>query len=220
MFKLNPILQKDSFFIADLQLSMVLLMNDANYPWIILVPKKPNLKDLTDLEMNDQIILLEEINLIAKILKQEFHCDKLNIASLGNVVSQLHIHVIVRNISDQTFPKPVWGNALAKEYEAKNLQITIDKIRRHLNFNANINDEVLRKKIIYRAIHRGCKETDFLLGKFFEENIDKISSQDLKLCDEFLHEDDMQIYDWLLDKIKSPNKYHQIISNIRDFHKL
>ena len=111
MFILDKKLQQDSFFIGDLELSKVLLMNDANYPWLILVPRQNNLKDIVDLSFDNQIILLKEINFVAEILKKEFECDKLNIANLGNVVSQLHIHVIARRKNDATFPKPVWGNS-------------------------------------------------------------------------------------------------------------
>ena len=102
MFILDKKLQQDSFFIGDLELCKVLLMNDANYPWLILVPRQNNLKDIVDLSFDDQIILLKEINFVAEILKKEFECDKLNIANLGNVVSQLHIHVIARKKNDVT----------------------------------------------------------------------------------------------------------------------
>lgn len=129
MFKLDKKLQEDSFYLGDLDLSMALLMNDSNYPWIILVPKKPDLKDIIDLDFNDQIVLLKEINFIAKILKQEFKCDKLNIANLGNVVSQLHIHIIARTQNDKTFPKPVWGNAESVKYCGENLTKILEKLQ-------------------------------------------------------------------------------------------
>lgn len=129
MFKLDKKLQEDSFYLGDLTLSTALLMNDSNYPWVILVPKKPNLKDIIDLDFDDQIILLKEINFIAQILKQEFSCDKLNIANLGNVVSQLHIHIIARTITDKTFPKPVWGNAEGVKYCGANLTKILEKLQ-------------------------------------------------------------------------------------------
>ena len=133
MFILDKKLQQDSFFIADLELCKVLLMNDANYPWLILVPRQNNLKDIVDLSFDDQIILLKEINFVAEIFKKEFKFDKLNIANLGNVVSQLHIHVIVRKKNDVTFPKPVWGNASAVEYCGNNLTKTLEKIQKYFN---------------------------------------------------------------------------------------
>ena len=131
MFILDKKLQQDSFFIADLELCKVLLMNDANYPWLILVPRQNNLKDIVDLSFDDQIILLKEINFVAEIFKKEFKFDKLNIANLGNVVSQLHIHVIARKKNDITFPKPVWGNAPALEYCGNNLTKTLEKIQKY-----------------------------------------------------------------------------------------
>ena len=133
MFILDKKLQQDSFFIGDLELCKVLLMNDANYPWLILVPRQNNLKDIIDLSFDDQIILLKEINFVAEILQNEFECDKLNIANLGNVVSQLHIHVIARKKNDATFPKPVWGNASAVEYCGNNLTKTLEKIQKYFN---------------------------------------------------------------------------------------
>lgn len=131
MFILDKKLQQDSFFIADLELSKVLLMNDANYPWLILVPRQNNLKDIVDLSFDDQIILLKEINFVAEIFKKEFEFDKLNIANLGNVVSQLHIHVIARKKNDATFPRPVWGNAKALEYSGNDLTKTLEKIQKY-----------------------------------------------------------------------------------------
>ena len=131
MFILDKKLQQDRFFIADLELCKVLLMNDANYPWLILVPRQNNLKDIVDLSFDDQIILLKEINFVAEIFKKEFEFDKLNIANLGNVVSQLHIHVIARKKNDATFPRPVWGNAQALEYSGNNLTKTLEKIQKY-----------------------------------------------------------------------------------------
>ena len=133
MFILDKKLQQDSFFIADLELCKVLLMNDANYPWLILVPRQNNLKEIIDLSFDDQIILLKEINFVAEILKKEFEFDKLNIANLGNVVSQLHIHVIARKKNDATFPRPVWGNAQALEYHGNHLTKTLEKIQKYFN---------------------------------------------------------------------------------------
>ena len=129
MFVLHPQLESDSFFISDLKISRLLLMNDANYLWLILVPRKPGLVELIDLSFEEQMEVLFEINLLSEILKNDFSADKINIGALGNVVSQLHIHVISRKKNDVTFPKPVWGNAEAKfysEFDAKNL---VKKIR-------------------------------------------------------------------------------------------
>ncbi len=129
MFALHPQLKADTHFICDLPISSLLLMNDANYLWFILVPRKPDLIELTDLHFDEQTKVLGEINLVARILKKEFHFDKLNIGALGNVVSQLHIHVIGRKKNDATFPKPVWGNAPAKPYETKDAETLIKKLK-------------------------------------------------------------------------------------------
>jgi diadenosine tetraphosphate (Ap4A) HIT family hydrolase len=128
MFKLHPKLEEDSFFVADLKISRLLLMNDSNYLWLILVPKIENASELTDLNFEDQIEVLREINLCGKILKESFLVDKLNIAALGNVVPQLHIHVIGRMKNDVAFPKPVWNSAPAKSYAPAEAASVISKI--------------------------------------------------------------------------------------------
>ncbi len=244
MFELDSKLAADSFWVCDLDLSSLLLMNDANFLWLILVPKKEKLVELIDLNFSEQIQLLKEINQISEILKQEFAVDKINIASLGNVVSQLHFHVIGRMKTDLAFPKPVWNQLPAKKYEASQSSILIEKIRLSLKNLSNIqpnkamnsqsspdeavgklsesrfNDsDILRKKIFFRANHRGCKETDFLLGKFFSQKIDELKDEDLGLCDQFLKEDDMLLYDWMLGKKDSPEKYTTLIKKIQSFHK-
>ena len=132
MFALHPQLKSDTHFICDLPLSSLLLMNDANYLWLILVPRKPDLIELTDLSFAEQTEVLREINSVAEILKKEFNAEKLNIAALGNVVSQLHIHVIGRKKNDVTFPKPVWGNAPAKPYETTEVAALVQRIKFNL----------------------------------------------------------------------------------------
>lgn len=129
MFALNSQLKSDTHFICDLKLSSLLLMNDANYLWLILVPRKQDLTEITDLPFAEQTKLLEEINLISEILKKDFSAEKLNIAALGNVVLQLHIHVISRKKNDVTFPKPVWGNAPAKPYLEGEAEDLVKKIK-------------------------------------------------------------------------------------------
>jgi diadenosine tetraphosphate (Ap4A) HIT family hydrolase len=131
MFILDSKLANDSIFIGELALCKILLMNDSNYPWIIMVPSQNNLREITDLSFADQIILLKEINFIVDILKQEFAVDKFNIANLGNVVSQLHIHVIARKKDDKTFPKPVWGNAVEVPYSAVQAQEILKKLQKY-----------------------------------------------------------------------------------------
>ena len=114
MFQLHPQLKKDTFFIKDLELCQVLLMNNALYPWIILVPKKANLIEIIDLSVEEQNLLMVEISAISRIFKN-LNPDKINIAALGNIVPQLHIHIIARFKNDLTFPKPVWVSQETKE---------------------------------------------------------------------------------------------------------
>src|SRR6185312_8007078 len=108
-WSLHPQLAQDTVPLGDLPLARVLLAKDANYPWLILVPRLPALIELIDLEENAQVQLLGEIAVTARVLKSITACDKLNIAALGNQVSQLHVHVLARRRSDAAWPKPVWG---------------------------------------------------------------------------------------------------------------
>lgn len=132
MFKLDSKLEADTFFIADLQISRLLLMNNANYPWLILVPRQENAAELTDLSFENQVEVLREINLLGEILNKIFKPYKLNIANLGNVVRQLHIHVIARFEDDAVFPKPVWGSE-TKFYDQAQAQDLVNQIKVYLN---------------------------------------------------------------------------------------
>ena len=111
VWSLHPQLAQDTVPIGDLALARVLLANDANFPWLILVPRRPGLVELIDLEENAQVQLLGEIAATAHALKAITECEKLNIAALGNQVAQLHVHVIGRRHGDAAWPKPVWGAA-------------------------------------------------------------------------------------------------------------
>ena len=115
-FTLHPQLAQDTVSVGDLALSRVLLMNDANYPWLILVPRRPGLIELIDLDDNAQVQLLGEVAAAARALKSITECEKLNIAALGNQVAQLHVHVIGRRHGDAAWPKPVWGAAPPTAY--------------------------------------------------------------------------------------------------------
>ena len=133
-FKLDSKLANDCFFIGNLNLSQLLLMNDSNYPWLILVPAVPNATELIDLKLEEQHQLLQEINQISQLLKENFTIDKLNIATLGNVVSQLHIHIIGRNKNDVSFPNPVWGQKPTQPYDAKRAEEIIKLFQQKFNF--------------------------------------------------------------------------------------
>ena len=131
MFKLDQKLQADTFFVHDFKISQLLLMNNANYPWFILVPRQHNLVELTDLDFANQTEVLREINVVSKILQKEFKPTKLNIAALGTMVRQCHIHIIARFENDLSFPNPVWGGTI-KSYEEKNVLELIKKIKSYL----------------------------------------------------------------------------------------
>lgn len=117
---------------GDLPLARLLLMDDANYPWLILVPRFPGTVELIDVEENAQVKLLAEIAACARALKESTACDKLNIAALGNQVPQLHVHVIARRRTDIAWPKPVWGVAEPLTYESGRRSALIHCIRQRL----------------------------------------------------------------------------------------
>jgi len=132
LWTLHPQLAQDTVAVGDLALARVLLANDANYPWLILVPRKPALVELIDLEENEQATLLGEIAATAKALKAITECEKLNIAALGNAVAQLHVHVIGRRHSDAAWPKPVWGAVPPTDYDPNVRDGFIAALRRAL----------------------------------------------------------------------------------------
>jgi diadenosine tetraphosphate (Ap4A) HIT family hydrolase len=132
VWSLHPQLAQDSVPVGDLPLARVLLANDANYPWLILVPRLPGLVELIDLEENAQVQLLGEISAAARALKKITACDKLNIAALGNQVPQLHVHVIARRRSDVAWPKPVWGVKPALAYTQGQQATLIKSLRNAL----------------------------------------------------------------------------------------
>jgi diadenosine tetraphosphate (Ap4A) HIT family hydrolase len=118
---LDPRLAGDTAPVGDLPLSRVLAMKDANYPWLILVPRRAGAVELIDLAPSDQVALIGEIDRASHALKMHTHCDKLNIAALGNVVPQLHVHVVARFKNDAAGSRAVWGVAPAKPYPAQAL---------------------------------------------------------------------------------------------------
>ncbi|MDD1961984.1 HIT domain-containing protein [Pseudomonas sp. 39004] len=128
MFEMDTRLQQDSLVLGDFPLCRLLLSKDANYPWFILVPKRAGVSEVFDLSQEDQAQLFKETTDLAQALKGEFKADKMNIATLGNVVSQLHMHVIVRRHGDAAWPAPVWGKVPAVEYAPGQ----VDAIRQRL----------------------------------------------------------------------------------------
>ncbi|HZP75648.1 MAG TPA: HIT family protein [Pseudolabrys sp.] len=129
---LHPTLAKDAVPIGDLPLSQVLIIKDANYPWLLLVPRQPDISEIIDLAEADQAQLTTEINRVARALRQVTQCDKLNVAALGNVVPQLHVHVIARRRTDAAWPRPVWGIVPPLAYDKDALESFTSAIRRKI----------------------------------------------------------------------------------------
>jgi diadenosine tetraphosphate (Ap4A) HIT family hydrolase len=116
--KVNKNFIKSSHYVADLKLCIIRLIDNAKFPWIILIPKREKVTDITDLSSKDQILLIKEIVLCSKLMKKKFKTKKLNVEKIGNIVPQLHIHIIVRKKNDSSWPWPVWvvkGKSYTKE---------------------------------------------------------------------------------------------------------
>jgi len=131
-FELHPQLERDTASFGDLPLCRVLVINDANFPWLLLVPRRPDIVEITDLDEVEQAQLMTEITRVAHAMKEVTKCDKLNIAALGNMVPQLHVHIIARFRSDVAWPKPVWGAAPPRAYDREELHNFITPLRRKI----------------------------------------------------------------------------------------
>lgn len=131
-FLLDPRLAADTRFVQDLPLSRVLLMNDDRYPWLILVPRVAGISELHQLSGDDRSQLTEEVSAASACLSDIFDTDKINIGALGNIVSQLHVHVVARRKSDSAWPGPVWGQGTAVEYDQEDTGKLIQKIKKAL----------------------------------------------------------------------------------------
>jgi diadenosine tetraphosphate (Ap4A) HIT family hydrolase len=139
---LHPQLAADCLVLGRFELCHVLLMKDANYPWFILVPDREDIREIFQLSEIDRQRLMLESSVFGELLYREFEADKLNIAALGNVVPQLHIHHVVRYQSDAAWPAPVWGKVPAQTYSPEQLTEVSERIIRaleevpELGFNA------------------------------------------------------------------------------------
>ncbi len=116
-FALHPRLAADTHVMGDLPLCRVLLMNDARFPWLILVPRRAGLHEMADLPPEDAPAMMNEIRLVSKALRDVLSPDRINVAAIGNMVDQLHVHVIARTTSDPAWPGTVWGHGGAKPYD-------------------------------------------------------------------------------------------------------
>ena len=123
MFTLANQLTQDCHFVTELPLSSLLIVNDCRYPWCILVPRIDNITELIQLNHTQQSILMTESNWLSTQLLEYYQPDKLNIATIGNVVSQLHLHHVVRFKQDPAWPKPVWGHSPALAYQPADLEL-------------------------------------------------------------------------------------------------
>jgi diadenosine tetraphosphate (Ap4A) HIT family hydrolase len=129
---LDPQLARDTVEIGDMPLCQALLISDANYPWLLLVPRRQHIVEIIDLDYIEQAQLMSEIAQAARSLKAITRCDKINVAALGNVVPQLHVHVVARSRGDAAWPKPVWGAAPPRAYEDEPLQTLLAALRQRL----------------------------------------------------------------------------------------
>ena len=128
-FTLDPQLEGDSLPLAELELCTVRLMNDTTYPWLLMVPKYDGLVELIDLSRQDQHRLMDEIRQVSGALQAVTSCDKLNVATLGNMVRQLHIHVIARFEGDAAWPGPIWGKVPTQPYSGEKAGYMVEKLQ-------------------------------------------------------------------------------------------
>lgn len=131
-FTLHPRLEADTAFAADWPLCRVLAMNDARYPWLVLVPRRADAVEIFDLDEKDRAILVEEIARAAQGLKRLSDASKINVGALGNLVPQLHVHVVARNPGDAAWPGPVWGQGQAVPCDANALAALVARLRKEL----------------------------------------------------------------------------------------
>ncbi|MCP4933295.1 MAG: ribonuclease HI [bacterium] len=120
-FELDPRLAADSVEIGSLKLCTVRLINDHHYPWLILIPQAQNMSEITDLSEADSLVLMREIRQVSTAMEELFRPQKLNVGALGNIVEQLHIHIIARHDDDLAWPGPAWGHSPAEAYDDKQL---------------------------------------------------------------------------------------------------
>lgn len=131
-FELHPRLAADGHVLGDLPLCRVLLMNDSQYPWLILVPRRAGAREIYQLSEADQQQLWRESALLSRALMEQFKGDKLNLAALGNMVPQLHLHHIVRYQNDPAWPAPVWGRLPARPYAPASLRARVKALKPRL----------------------------------------------------------------------------------------
>jgi diadenosine tetraphosphate (Ap4A) HIT family hydrolase len=135
-FQLDERLEADTYPLGDLPLCRVLLMDDARYPWLILVPRRAKAVEIMQLSKDDRAALIEEIAQVQAALASVTRPDKLNVGALGNIVKQLHVHVIARYVSDEAGSGPVWGVGVRKSYPPHMVGPLMDKLQKALGLSA------------------------------------------------------------------------------------
>ena len=129
MNKINKNFLKSSYHVKDLKLCSIRLHDNLKFPWLILIPRRKNIIDMSELNSKDQILLMKEIIYVSKIVKKLFKTSKLNIEKIGNIVPQLHIHIIARNKNDSSWPLSVWV-VKGKTYSKAALEKNLDKLKK------------------------------------------------------------------------------------------
>ena len=127
--KVSKSFLKDSHLIADLKLCSIRLIDNAKFPWIILIPKRKNITDISELNSKDQMLLMKEIVHCSKLMKKIFKTKKLNVEKIGNIVPQLHIHIIARSKNDSSWPLSVWV-VEKKTYSKKKIMVILQKLKK------------------------------------------------------------------------------------------
>jgi diadenosine tetraphosphate (Ap4A) HIT family hydrolase len=130
---IDPRLESDSTFITAFELCQVRLNHNAAFPWVLLIPQQEGISEIIDLSSTDQQVLMQEIALTSQAMKRLFQPTKLNVANLGNVVPQLHVHIIARYKDDQAWPGPVWNSGVSQVYEPKHMQERITQLKEILS---------------------------------------------------------------------------------------
>jgi diadenosine tetraphosphate (Ap4A) HIT family hydrolase len=135
-FDLDPRLAGDTLVVGDLPLCRVLLMRDSRYAWLILVPRRPGRAEVSDLGEDERALLWREVDAAGAAIRAVAPCDKLNIGALGNIVRQLHVHVVARREGDAAWPGPVWGFGKAEAYAEGEAERLVAALRKNLDLPA------------------------------------------------------------------------------------
>ena len=132
MFELHERLKKDTFPVAPLDVSLLLLMNDRSLPWFILVPQRESIRELDELSREDRAAVMEEVALLSQVLRHLYNPDKINVGALGNLVPQLHVHVLGRYQTDRAWPGPIWGTGPPAPYTQEEADAVCARVREAL----------------------------------------------------------------------------------------